>query len=499
MAASPTHLPLSPLPSRSSSHKLATNVFRSPNPSYSGYKVELLLPRALAGLALGFANINNLATLLDLFGASLQSTNPHQEFVARDDVRRQGGGMGLWLGVWAWCWIGSLSVGFAIVGFYVVVILLAFFLVINVVAPETRRASYRRSILHYFDEEEKVKRRVARGEVMLHISQDGPKWWWQEARAGVKLMWMMAKQPGFFVLALYLAWIYAQVVLVTLLLGALLSRDYRWHAQYVGLAVLAIALGALLAVPLAYAGLFSRTRKTGPRTDSMTFQTQLTWSSHFVRRCIFTLVLPFAGLAYTLASPGPRVSAAVPILFAAFVGFLSCLAVTECVGLIMETFDTSDLQPGINSRHRLQSLAESTRKRRTNYSSFPRVAAGLFFSQGLGFLLAAAATGVSGTITRALGAQAATGCVAGILLGITIFLTLVLLRWKSVQVIPKGALPRFGSADERMLEIYAEGDEYWKPVVIGTPSGEVRRMNLLELGNMSRWTEIRRLNKLIKE
>lgn len=441
--------------------------------------------------------------------------------------------MGLWLGVWAWCWIGSLSVGFAIGagivahlnaewGFYVVVILLAFFLVINVVAPETRRASYRRSILHYFDEEEKVKRRVARGEVMLHISQDGPKWWWQEARAGVKLMWMMAKQPGFFVLALYLAWIYAQVVLVTLvrchflwyphwfadlltallsmqLLGALLSRDYRWHAQYVGLAVLAIALGALLAVPLAYAGLFSRTRKTGPRTDSMTFQTQLTWSSHFVRRCIFTLVLPFAGLAYTLASPGPRVSAAVPILFAAFVGFLSCLAVTECVGLIMETFDTSDLQPGINSRHRLQSLAESTRKRRTNYSSFPRVAAGLFFSQGLGFLLAAAATGVSGTITRALGAQAATGCVAGILLGITIFLTLVLLRWKSVQVIPKGALPRFGSADERMLEIYAEGDEYWKPVVIGTPSGEVRRMNLLELGNMSRWTEIRRLNKLIKE
>jgi hypothetical protein len=39
-------------------------------------RVGLLLPRALTGLAMGFANMNFLPTLLDLFGASLMSENP---------------------------------------------------------------------------------------------------------------------------------------------------------------------------------------------------------------------------------------------------------------------------------------------------------------------------------------------------------------------------------------------------------------------------------------
>ncbi|KAK5019265.1 hypothetical protein LTR16_012703, partial [Cryomyces antarcticus] len=45
----------------------------------------------------------------------------------------------------------------------------------------------------------------------------------------------------------------------------------------------------------------------------------------------------------------------------------------------------------------------------------------------------------------------------------------------------------------------ATDDAYWKPVIIGNPSGKMRRMSLLELGAQSRWTEIRKLNKLIKE
>lgn len=193
----------------------------------SQYFVALLLPRAISGLALGFANVNFLATLLDLFGASLQSKRPHQELVDHEDIRRQGGGMGLWLGIWSWCFVGSLSLGFLLGaavtarldpdwGFYFVVILLAIFLLMNVVAPETRRAPYRRAVLHYMDENERVKRRVARGEIKLHISQDGPKYWWEEMWAGVRLMGSMLLQPGFTVLVLYLAWIYSLVVLVTL-------------------------------------------------------------------------------------------------------------------------------------------------------------------------------------------------------------------------------------------------------------------------------------------
>jgi hypothetical protein len=135
--------------------------------------------------------------------------------------------MGIWLGIWSWCFVGSLSLGFLIGasiiqrlapswGFYVVVMLLSFFVLVNVIAPETRRAPYRRSVLRYTDEEEKIKKRVARGEVKLHLDQDGPKYWWEEVWAGMRLMGRMLCQLGFLVLAIYLAWIYAMVVLITL-------------------------------------------------------------------------------------------------------------------------------------------------------------------------------------------------------------------------------------------------------------------------------------------
>jgi len=181
----------------------------------------------------------------------------------------------------------------------------------------------------------------------------------------------------------------------------------------------------------------------------------------------------------------------------ALVGFLSCLAIAECIGLLMETFDTSDLQPGVNTKHRLQSMESATRRRRTNYSSFPRVTAGLFIAQGFGFFFAAASTGVSGAITRAVGAQAATGIVIAILLFATILLSIVLWRFKSVQVIPNHALgTRKSSAEWNAPD--AEHDDYWQPVIIGNPSGKMRRMNTLEMGAWTRWTEIRKLNKLIK-
>lgn len=199
------------------------------NPSDPLYRCGLLIPRALSGLAMGLANINQLPTLFDLFGCSLMSERPHQEVVVADDVRRQGGGVGIWLGIWSFCFVGSLSIGFGVGaciisgldpswGFYIIVMLLAVFMLINVITPETRRAPYRRSIAHFFDETEpeKLKRRVARGEVKLHISNSGPKWWFEEVWAGIVLTKRMITQPGFFVLMLYIGWIYAQVTLAIL-------------------------------------------------------------------------------------------------------------------------------------------------------------------------------------------------------------------------------------------------------------------------------------------
>jgi hypothetical protein len=215
---------------------------------------------------------------------------------------------------------------------------------------------------------------------------------------------------------------------------------------------------------------------------------------------LFMLALPFAGMAYTVASPGRHVNFMIPILFAGLIGFLSNLAIAECIGLLMETFDTSDLQPGVNSRHRLQSLASEVRRRRTNYSSFPRVSAGFFVAQTIGFLLAAAATGVGGVMTRRLGAQLSTGLAAAILLGVTLLLTLVLWRFKKVAVLPAGVFGTTGYTMKQTSTFNIRADtEDWAPVVVGNPTGKIRRMNILEEGHLSRWTEIRKLNRLIRD
>lgn len=273
-------------------------------------------------------------------------------------------------------------------------------------------------------------------------------------------------------------------------------------------------VGALLTVPFQKAPLFSRARLRPQRTDSMTFNTKATFSSHLVRRAIFTLVLPSAGLAYTLSSAGPPNPFILPVLFAGVIGFLSNLAITECNGILMETFDTSDLQPGMTGRPRGAS-GEKKKHKRTNYSSFPRVSSAFAIIQAPGFLIGAAATGVSGVAERAIGQQAATGVMAGILLVLTIGVLGVLYRFKEVRIIPshnevdmekwgrerkmsvqrREEAVRQGAPDETTPEI----EEPWRPVIIGNPSGKTHRMSILELGHLSRWSEIRRKNRLVDE
>ena len=201
---------------------LAVNSPRTP--TVATYRIGLLLPRIFAGMVMGFANINLLTTLLDLFGASLQSGNPHQEIINENDVRRHGGGMGVWLGIWTFCAIGSIGVGFLIGagiisgldvswGFWITIIINAAVLLLNIVTPETRRSAYRRSMAEVRNGNE-TSRRVARGEIKMHLQSTGPLWWGEEVFAGHVLAIRMLKQPGFVVLSLYLGWIYGQVVLV---------------------------------------------------------------------------------------------------------------------------------------------------------------------------------------------------------------------------------------------------------------------------------------------
>lgn len=277
----------------------------------------------------------------------------------------------------------------------------------------------------------------------------------------------------------------------------MLSAGYRWTPEWVGLGVFSIFVGSLLAVPNTKGNWFSRSRVAPARSDSMTFAPRFTWTSHLVRRAIFMTLLPLVGIAYTFASAGREIQYMLPIVFAGVIGYISNLAIAECHGLIMETYDTSDLQPGVNTRHRLQSLTADDRRRRTTYSCYPRVSAAFFATHTLAFALAATATGVGGNLTRAVGAQKATGIVAGTLMGLTLVLTMALWRFKTVQVTPNDLFGSAFGAEAGEARGSTASEREWRAVIIGNPSGRFRRMSLLELGGMSRWTEIRRLNRLL--
>ncbi|KAK2069562.1 hypothetical protein P8C59_004127 [Phyllachora maydis] len=511
------------------------------SPYVSAWRIALLVSRALMGFSLGFASMNFHSILTDLFGASLMSSKPHQEVVDKFDVRRHGGGMGVWLGIWTWCFTGSIAVGFMIGaciistlnpswGFYISIILIAVVLVLNVVCPEVRRSAFRRSVAEV-RKGNVISRRVARGEIMMHRVKDGPTWWGPEVYHGMLLSLEMMRQPGFAIMALYTGWIYSQVVLIIVLLGSLTSRAYLLRSPLVGLCVALVAVGALIAVPFQKANIFSRGRQK-ELTNADTFkERRITWTSHLLRRAVFCIGLPLAGMAYTLVSSGPKIPVEVPTLFAAIVGNLSGLAISECNGLIMETFDTSDLQPGMTGRPRSASAKPS---KRTNYSSFPRVTAGFACCHTMGFLLAAVATGVGGIAQRNLGQRAATGVVASILFVLTVLLLAVLIRFKEVRIIPSsktvemdkwtevrienirrrstmaaqaggahhgpsGPGARGGNATGAALPHTMTDEEIWRPVIMGNPSNKTRRVNVLELGSMTRWTEIRRKNKLIDQ
>jgi hypothetical protein len=257
--------------------------------------------------------------------------------------------------------------------------------------------------------------------------------------------------------------------------------------QYVGLCTISLGGGALLATPFQKASVFSRARYHPPRTDSMTFQKSFAWSSHLGRRTIFTVLLPLAALAYTLTSRGPPMYLVVPCIFAAMVGFLSNLAIAECYGLIMATFDTSDLQPGMTGQPARKSVVERFRGQRTNFSCYPRVSAGFAITQSLKFVFGAVATGVCGRVERRLGTLKATAIVASTLLGLTILLTAVLWRFKAVKMIPILKNPEGNLTRQKTT---------WEPVILGKPSGTKRKISILDAGKQSRWSEIRKRNRV---
>lgn len=269
-------------------------------------------------------------------------------------------------------------------------------------------------------------------------------------------------------------------------------------------------------MPFQKANIFSRARYRPAQPYNTMVAGRVAWTSHLGRRAIFTIILPMAGVMYAVFSFGPPVRVVFPCLFAGLVGFLSCLAMAECNGLLMETWDCSDLQPGMTGRRK--SLAKA--KQRINYSSFPQVTAGYAVVHSLGFVFAAGATGIGGMAQRNLGQRAATAVVASVLFMLTILLLGVLARFRHVPIVPesrssemdKWTAERRHSSERRASAIAAakteglrdfddvpEEEVGWRPLIIGKPLEKTRCMNVLELGALTRWSEIRKTNQLIDQ
>ena len=159
---------------------VAVSDFRSPYTA--GWRGMLLAARGVMGVGLGVAGGNWMGVLMDLFGGSLMSGNPHQEVVDEGDRRREGGGMGVWLGLWTWCWMGSLGAGFAVgagivdrlgprEGFWVSLGVLAVVAGVNALCPEVRPRGAKMRMGEVVEGRGEV-----RGEVMMHRVGKAPSW-----------------------------------------------------------------------------------------------------------------------------------------------------------------------------------------------------------------------------------------------------------------------------------------------------------------------------------
>lgn len=97
-------------------------------------------------------------------------------------------------------------------------------LLLNVIAPEVRRSAFRRTLAEIIGEGGSFSR-VARGEIKLHLTGNGPYWWGEEVKAGLQLSWRMIQQPGFLILSIYAAWAYAQFTLILMVRDDPLNRS----------------------------------------------------------------------------------------------------------------------------------------------------------------------------------------------------------------------------------------------------------------------------------
>lgn len=214
------------------------------NRSMEPYVACLLFFRTVSGVILGFAFMNSMATIIDVFGPDTGACcrggvvyNNRIPLEGHDQYNAIPGGeagvrMGIWVGVFTWLLVASPCLGYLFGkitisrttpawGFWTVAILAGFLLISIIIAPEVRppwkkirivpvRNASRRSRTTMIAGPETVEK----GEIRMVMFGSPPNWWWEEVSAGVSLTLRMLQQYGFLVVAIYFGWVFGHIVVV---------------------------------------------------------------------------------------------------------------------------------------------------------------------------------------------------------------------------------------------------------------------------------------------
>ena len=358
--------------------------------SSSSYVGIVLAFRCLSGVILGFANMNILAVLTDIWGIDTgrccrAGVYSPSELVMGDERRRagRGGGLGAWLGLWAAVMVGGGSLGYCfgtIIDqslhpswpFWLVGVLGALLVVAVVLTPETlptkRIVLGKGSDNHGLDSVRgplSPGNTIERGELRLTVHGKAPIWWWQEVWAGWELMALMCSQIGFLLILSFTTWAFCTVCMVQQILYRILLGVYGVHPIDVAVCILAIPLGAATAIPIQLViaqrgsrppnGVHSFTGIRIPMATSIIRMSPHPSDRHKIHPYPFTyylctLVLVGSGAGFAAVSEvamnvgGEECPWWILVVLSAAVGFGGSLALAEMVKILMEMWDLSGLE-----------------------------------------------------------------------------------------------------------------------------------------------------------
>ena len=363
---------------------LTPTTFRQVNEGMTSHAIIVLVFRCISGVILGFANVNILAELTDMWGVDTgrccrAGVYSPSELIMGDERRRvsRGGGLGVWVGLWASIMVGGASMGYSFGvliretlhiawGFWIIIIEGAILVGCLVLTPETRLVRSTplngNRILPQTSQSplENVGQRN-RGELRRMVSGKDTKWWWQEVWAGWVLMKRMCSQSGFLLILLFSVWAFCTVCMVQQLLYRILISAYTVPPPDIAICVLAIPLGAALSIPFQVT--FARCRSrlpNGPRSYNNMTTNLIRMSPHPADRhqihaypfTYYIFVVTFVGAVVGFAvaaevamdegrSPG---SWWILVMFSAMVGWAGALALAETTKIIMDIWDLSGLE-----------------------------------------------------------------------------------------------------------------------------------------------------------